>query len=165
MPGSIATRLKETPGTIADGYSEVTVLFADIVDFTTMSAAADPVDVVSKLNEIFSEFDDLAAKHGIHLEGLGGTEGGVIGALASVGLSASGNDGRYVLVGSIRTLSGLQPLGAVLASGIASVRTLDGQPVSDGLVLADNLRPARREGQPILFVEREDDHWLPLKLD
>lgn len=65
LPGSIAMRLKETPGTIADGYNEVTVLFADIVDFTTMSAAADPVDVVSKLNEIFSEFDDLAAKHGL----------------------------------------------------------------------------------------------------
>ncbi|MFZ5856707.1 MAG: ABC transporter substrate-binding protein [Chloroflexota bacterium] len=107
----------------------------------------------------------LAAAHGIHLEGLGGTEGGVIGALASVGLSASGNDGRYVLVGSIRTLSGLQPLDAVLASGIASVRTPDGQPVSDGLILADKLRPARRDGQPILFVERDDDHWLPLKLD
>ena len=108
---------------------------------------------------------DLAARHGIHLEGLGGTEGGVIGALASVGLSASGNDGRYVQVGSIRTLSGLQPLDAVLASGIASVRTLDGQPVSDGLILADKMRPARRNGQPILFVEREDDHWLPVKLD
>lgn len=108
---------------------------------------------------------DLAARHGIHLEGLGGTEGGVIGALASVGLSASGNDGRYVQVGSIRTLSGLQPLDAVLASGIASIRTLDGQPVSDGLILTDKMRPARRNGQPILFVEREDDHWLPVKLD
>lgn len=107
----------------------------------------------------------LAAAHGIHLEGLGGTEGGVIGALASVGLSASGNDGRYIQVGSIRTLSGLQPIDAVLASGIASVQTSHGRPVSDGLILADKLRPARRAGQPILFVERQDDHWLPLKLD
>lgn len=65
LPGAIAARLKENPGTIADGYDEVTVLFADIVDFTTMSADADPVAVVSKLNEIFSEFDLLAARHGL----------------------------------------------------------------------------------------------------
>jgi tRNA(Ile2) C34 agmatinyltransferase TiaS len=38
----------------------------------------------------------LAARHGIHLEGLGGTEGGVIGALAAVGLIATENDGRVV---------------------------------------------------------------------
>jgi tRNA(Ile2) C34 agmatinyltransferase TiaS len=107
----------------------------------------------------------LAAAHGIHLEGLGGNEGGVIGALASVGLAASGNDGRYVQVGSIRTLDGLQSISAVLSAGIASVRTMDGQPVTDGLVLADKLRPARRDGQPILFVEWQEDHWQPLKLD
>ena len=65
LPASIADRLKENPKTIADGYEDVTVLFADIVDFTTMSSGADPVDVVSKLNEIFSEFDALTAKHGL----------------------------------------------------------------------------------------------------
>jgi class 3 adenylate cyclase len=65
LPDAIAWRLKRNPGTIADGFDEVTVLFADIVDFTTMSAAADPADVVQKLNEIFSEFDDLAALHGL----------------------------------------------------------------------------------------------------
>jgi hypothetical protein len=42
---------------------------------------------------------------------------------------------------------------------------LDGQPVTKGLVLVDKMRPARRNGQPVLFVERQEDHWLPLKLD
>jgi class 3 adenylate cyclase len=65
LPAPIATRLKRDTSTIADGYDEVTVLFADIVDFTTMSADADPVDVVNFLNDIFSDFDDLAAKHGL----------------------------------------------------------------------------------------------------
>jgi adenylate cyclase len=65
LPRPIATRLKEDPHTIADGYSEVTVLFADIVDFTTMSSEEDPVDIVNLLNEVFSLFDDLAAKHGL----------------------------------------------------------------------------------------------------
>ena len=65
LPGSIAEQLKDSPGTIADGYSEATVLFADIVDFTTMSSGADPVEVVKKLNEVFSDFDRLATQHGL----------------------------------------------------------------------------------------------------
>lgn len=65
LPRQIASRLKAGQKTIADSYDEVTVLFADIVDFTTMSSAADPVDVVTKLNDIFSDFDELAAKHGL----------------------------------------------------------------------------------------------------
>jgi class 3 adenylate cyclase len=64
-PGSIAARLKQCPETIADGYNEVTVLFADIVDFTGMSSGADPVEVVNLLNDIFSKFDDLAQKYGL----------------------------------------------------------------------------------------------------
>jgi class 3 adenylate cyclase len=65
LPRSTADRLKSGEATIADRYDAVTVLFADIVDFTTMSAAADPVDVVAKLNEVFSDFDDLVAKYGL----------------------------------------------------------------------------------------------------
>ncbi|MFN2137850.1 MAG: adenylate/guanylate cyclase domain-containing protein, partial [Candidatus Promineifilaceae bacterium] len=65
LPASIAARLKLGAQTIADGFDSVTVLFADIVDFTQLSADADPVDVVRLLNAIFSDFDDLAARHGL----------------------------------------------------------------------------------------------------
>jgi tRNA(Ile2) C34 agmatinyltransferase TiaS len=134
-------------------------------------ASAVPADVITFGQRARSEFlyqqepRDLATAHGIFLEGLGGDEGGVIGALAAVGLAASGDDGRYVEVGSIRSLEGLHPIADVLASGIASVKTMDGAPVTDGLIQTDKMRPARRGGQPVAFVEREDDHWLPLKLD
>jgi hypothetical protein len=97
--------------------------------------------------------------------GLGGDRGGVIGALAAVGLAASGEDGRYVLVGRSRELSGLQPVSTLLAAGVAAVRTLDGQQVTDGLVQTDKLRPARRGGQPVVIVEWVGDCWQPLKLD
>jgi tRNA(Ile2) C34 agmatinyltransferase TiaS len=107
----------------------------------------------------------LAAAHGIPLLGLGGTKDGIIGALAAVGLAASGEDGRYVLVGRSRELSGLQPVSALLAAGIPAVQTLDGQPVTSGLVQTDKLRPARRGGRPIAVVEWASDHWQPLKLD
>jgi adenylate cyclase len=65
LPQSIAERLKERSETIADRHSDVTVLFADIVGFTNMSSGADPEEVVGMLNELFSELDDLAAKHGL----------------------------------------------------------------------------------------------------
>lgn len=65
LPRSVAERLKSGAQTIADGYDSVTVLFADIVNFTQMSADADPAAVVRLLNRIFSDFDDLAARHGL----------------------------------------------------------------------------------------------------
>ena len=99
------------------------------------------------------------------LSGLGGSQDGVIGALAAVGLAASGEDGRYLLVGRTRDLSGLQEVETVLQAGIATVCTLDGCPVTHGLVQAEKLRPARRGGQPVLVVEWQADHWQPLKLN
>lgn len=107
----------------------------------------------------------LAAAHGVALAGLGGSHDGIIGALAAVGLAAAGDDGRYVLVGRSRLLRGLVPVAQILEAGIAEVRTLAGQRVLSGTVLADKLRPARREGRPILFVRRSGDTWHPLKLD
>jgi tRNA(Ile2) C34 agmatinyltransferase TiaS len=108
---------------------------------------------------------ELASTYGIALGGLGGSNDGVIGALAAVGLAASGNDGRYVLVERSRELVGLQPVSAVLAAGITAVQTMVGEPVTEGLVQIDRLRPARRGGRAVLVVEREGEHWLPLKLD
>ncbi len=112
-----------------------------------------------------AEARGLAAAYGIPLVGLGGDEGGVIGALAAVGLAAGGEDGRYVLVGRSRELDGLQPVSALLAAGIHAVRTLDGQSVTDGLVRTEKLRPARRGGQAVAVVEWADSCWVPLKLD
>ncbi|MFN2217750.1 MAG: ABC transporter substrate-binding protein [Anaerolineae bacterium] len=107
----------------------------------------------------------LAGEHGILLQGLGGDEDGVIGALSAVGLAATGEDGRYVLVGRSRELAGLQPVSALLAAGIVTVQTPDGQLVTEGLVETEKLRPARRGGRPIAVVEWAGSHWLPLKLD
>jgi hypothetical protein len=118
------------------------------------------VDLVTQ-----EEARQLAAEHGMLLEGLGGTEGGVIGALAAVGLAASGEDGRYVQVGNLRGLSGLQPVEALLTAGIHHVQTLEGQPVTQGMVWTDKLRPARRGGVPVAVVQWENDAWQPLKLD
>ena len=107
----------------------------------------------------------LADVNGLLLQGLGGTQDGVIGALAAIGLAACGEDGRYIYVGQVRDLSGLQSVQTVIDAGVTAVRTLDGTSVTQGLLLVDKLRPARRGGQPVAVVNWEDDHWQPLKLD
>ena len=65
LPGAISARLKDNDQLIADGFAEVTVLFADIVGFTELSQRLTPEALVEMLNRIFSEFDDLAATLGI----------------------------------------------------------------------------------------------------
>ncbi len=65
LPCSIADRLKMGETVIADGFNEATVLFADIVSFTELSAKVPPVQLVCLLNQIFSEFDGLAEKYGL----------------------------------------------------------------------------------------------------
>jgi Adenylate and Guanylate cyclase catalytic domain len=52
LPASIATRLKQTEAVIADRFPEVTVLFADIVDFTRRSERITPEQVVEVLNDL-----------------------------------------------------------------------------------------------------------------
>jgi adenylate cyclase len=65
LPQPIAQRLKNKPTAIADGFAEVTVLFADIVGFTQLSTQVSPQELVALLNEIFSAFDELAEKHNL----------------------------------------------------------------------------------------------------
>lgn len=66
LPDSIAVRLKDAPETIiADDLGQVTILFADIVDFTPRSLRMSPPDLVAFLNRIFTEFDKLAEKYGL----------------------------------------------------------------------------------------------------
>lgn len=65
LPVPVAQRLKEGSGTIADAHPDVTILFADIVGFTSYAAAVPPAQVVQTLDRLFSCFDELARKHGI----------------------------------------------------------------------------------------------------
>jgi PAS domain S-box-containing protein len=65
LPVPVAERLKQGETTIAESFTEVTVLFADLVDFTPMSARQSPTEVVKLLNLIFSRFDELAAAYNL----------------------------------------------------------------------------------------------------
>ena len=63
LPKNIAEILKNESRIIADKYDQVSVLFADIVNFTSMSALMTPVELVELLNEVFSYFDVLVERY------------------------------------------------------------------------------------------------------
>lgn len=74
LPYPIAERLKahldevadsSFPQVIADRFPEVSVLFADIVDFTGFSAGMSPEQLVEMLSDIFTAFDTIAENRGL----------------------------------------------------------------------------------------------------
>jgi len=65
LPQPIADRLKQDPHTIADSFTDASVLFADIVGFTALWSQMSPTELVELLDNIFSEFDRLTEKHGL----------------------------------------------------------------------------------------------------
>ncbi len=65
LPKDIANRLKSGEELIADKHNEVSILFADIVEFTPQSKNLNPKELVTILNTIFSKFDDLSTKYNI----------------------------------------------------------------------------------------------------
>jgi PAS domain S-box-containing protein len=65
LPQPIAERLKRGQRTLAESFEDVTVMFADLVDFTKFSAQTSPTELVELLNVIFSKFDRLAEQHRI----------------------------------------------------------------------------------------------------
>lgn len=107
----------------------------------------------------------LAGHAGIRLAGLGGTEDGVIGALAGVGLAASGYDGRYILRGDLRDLTGTGTVQEILDAGADGVMTLDGTPVTRGSVRFTKFpRPVCIGGKAILLVAPSQDGYRDLKV-
>jgi class 3 adenylate cyclase len=65
LPEPIARQLKEGRSSIANGFAEATILFADLVNFTQLSERKSPTQLVELLNEIFSAFDRLTEQHGL----------------------------------------------------------------------------------------------------
>ena len=65
LPDEIADRLRTNPATIATVAEEVSVIFADIVDFTPLSATLTPTELVALLDDLFRRFDSLCEVHGV----------------------------------------------------------------------------------------------------
>jgi len=106
------------------------------------------------------EATTLAAAQGCILQGLTGDGGGVIGALAAVGLYAAGDDGRYLWLPRLREMTGAITAGLLRRiSAIDAAHIVDGRPLPDDdtVELGDWVRPIRRGGEAVLLVEPAGD--------
>src|SRR5262249_51531027 len=99
----------------------------------------------------------LAARAGFRLEGATGDHGGIIGALACVGLRKTGNDGRFVWVEGVRELDGIATAGHLLeTTGIDVLRNVSGlkQPGAEDLIdVAPWPRPVLLDHKAVLLIE------------
>ncbi|HEY3164440.1 MAG TPA: adenylate/guanylate cyclase domain-containing protein [Candidatus Limnocylindrales bacterium] len=130
LPKAIADRLKREEGRIAEAHDDVTVLFADLVDFTPFVERTEPARVVAVLDEIFSAFDRLAERHGLEkiktigdaymvVAGLPAPRADHVEAMAEMGLDMQADLGRLC-----------EPLGLDLAIRIG----MDTGPVIAGVI-------------------------------
>lgn len=60
LPPQVAEELKATGRTEPEYFDSVTVLFSDLVNFTTKAAAMSPAELIGELNDIFTNFDNIA---------------------------------------------------------------------------------------------------------
>ncbi|HBK99907.1 MAG TPA: adenylate/guanylate cyclase domain-containing response regulator [Microcoleaceae bacterium UBA10368] len=65
LPAAIVEALTKGENTNAERFESATVLFADIVNFTSLASRISPLELVKFLNQIFSKFDELTQKHGL----------------------------------------------------------------------------------------------------
>lgn len=65
LPDSVAARLREDPSALAESFDAVTVLFGDLVGFTSLAATMSATELVRMLDGLFSRFDELAGEHGV----------------------------------------------------------------------------------------------------
>ncbi len=144
------------------GLAVATHASREMTDF----AARAKTDIVTQ-----AEAMRVADAAGCHLEGLGGTNQGIIGALAAIALSAGGNDGRVVHVDGWPwpdPFCGLQPVAAIAARGVAEVCSTSGEPFAgDAVDVGKHLRPNWRGGRIVLYVEPVGDagwSWRAAKL-
>jgi len=98
----------------------------------------------------------LARKNNLVLKELGGTGGGIIGALAAAALRAEGNHGRFVELRGIRDIAGVVSAGELKArTAIIAVQDVSGQLLDDSQKIEsyDWIRPSLQDGKIVLRVQ------------
>jgi hypothetical protein len=115
---------------------------------------------------------DLSAENGIFLVELGGTGGGIIGALSAIALRAEGNSGRYVDLTGIRDIEGMITVEDLLSrTDIDSVMSLDGMTLNGDEIIdsRDWIRPTLVQSRPVLRVKprlstHDDTAWTSVEI-
>ncbi|OWA52164.1 Atrial natriuretic peptide receptor 2 [Hypsibius exemplaris] len=61
LPRAVAEQLKRGEAVLPESYDSVTIYFGDIVEFTALSAASSPIDIVTLMNDLYCRFDEIIA--------------------------------------------------------------------------------------------------------
>jgi hypothetical protein len=155
------------------------VMLADFIEGSDPGLAVAPADHVAapliafgkdaKCTILTQEKARTLAKNlNIRLIGLGGTEDGVIGAMAGLGLAVNLNDGRFLLRGKIREVLGPATVELLLATGVDEVCTLDGRTITSGTVINEENKSPKAcpvNGRTVLFVEDQGGVLTAVKRD
>jgi class 3 adenylate cyclase/putative methionine-R-sulfoxide reductase with GAF domain len=130
LPHSIVERLKRGDQAIAERYDEVTVLFADLVDFTRWSAQVAPEHVVEILGQVFTEFDALTERHGLEkIKTIGDAY------MVVAGLPSPRADHRQIMATmALQMLEGIRRLNQVLGTSLNVRIGLHSGPVVAGII-------------------------------
>ena len=157
LPETIAERLKEKPGErVADSVSEASVLFSDLVGFTALAQRLGAERTVALLDELVTEFDRLAAAHGVEkIKTIGD------GYMAVSGVSRPQNDHQLRLAhmalclpGLVARLSAMHGVDLKIRIGIAS------GPLMAGVIGADKFS-YDVWGETVNLASRLESHGLP----
>jgi hypothetical protein len=109
----------------------------------------------------------LARNLGILLEGLGGTEDGVIGTMAGIGLSSTYNDGRYIFIENVMKLYGEQSVETLLEAGIDEILSVEGEIPEKNIIIKEkegkSVKPSPINKKVVLFAENIRGEWKPIK--
>jgi adenylate cyclase len=157
LPEAIAERLKERPGErVADSVSEASVLFSDLVGFTGLAQTLGVTRTVALLDAIVTEFDQLAAAHGVEkIKTIGD------GYMAVAGVSRPQSDHLARLArmalrlpGLVQRLSAAHGVDLRIRIGIAS------GPLMAGVIGADKFS-YDVWGETVNLASRLESHGLP----
>jgi tRNA(Ile2) C34 agmatinyltransferase TiaS len=103
----------------------------------------------------------LAQRSGICLKGFTGTHGGMIGALAAVGLRKAGNDGRFLMVKGMRKKMGVMTTQEILEeTGVEEIVTRELQTLTENckIMLDEWWRPILKNNRATLIVDKVNDN-------
>jgi adenylate cyclase len=157
LPDAIAERLKTRPGVrIADSVPQASVLFTDLVGFTSLAQALGAARTVELLDGLVTEFDRLATLHGVEkIKTIGD------GYMAVAGVSAPQHDHAHrlarlalALPGAVEEISATHDVNLRIRVGIAS------GPVMAGVIGADKFS-YDVWGETVNLAARLESHGLP----
>ena len=157
LPEAIAERLKDNPGErIADNVTDASILFSDLVGFTELAQELGAARTVDLLDEIVTEFDKLAAAHGVEkIKTIGD------GYMAVCGVSREQPDHLSRLARMALRLPDLVELLSTKHGVDLKIRVgLAGGPVMAGVIGADKFS-YDVWGETVNLASRLESHGLP----